>query len=482
MSDIYDTPTPIPGSFKEGFPNVLSAGDFNGDGRPDLVVARLLFPLDNRALPIQVFLNTPDGFAEATNDLFSGPVPTTVHPREIVTGDFNGDGVTDIFIADHGYDAPPGPGAQNRLILSAPGGKLIDASANLPQLSDFTHSAAAGDADGNGTLDIYVGNVFGEKRIPPYLLLNDGSGHFTRVDDFMPATLREVDTKHFYSAVFADVTRDGAPDLILGGGDPSPFSDGRSVVLVNNCVGGFHTSIPLPPAPFAQFQTLDVQTINLNDDGNPDLILSIQGPDFRGTYLQLLVGDGRGNFVDETSARLPQDLAKAAAAPYVGAIYVLDLDRDGDQDFVTEQRGNFTVAAYRNDDSGHFTGPVENFAGFSGVPVPLDINRDELTDWAFFKDGSFPPSGFGFVLQVAPSNLSRVGDETANALSGGDGNDLLFGGGFAPNGSFLSGSGNDTLNGGIGNDGLWGADGNDLLRGESGNDGLVGGAGNDSLD
>ena len=65
---------------------------------------------------------------------------------------------------------------------------------------------------------------------------------------------------------------------------------------------------------------------------------------------------------------------------------------------------------------------------------------------------------------------------------GNGGADLLFGTGFAPDGSLLPNSGNDTLDGGDGNDGLWGADGNDVLRGGAGSDGLVGGAGNDSLD
>jgi Ca2+-binding RTX toxin-like protein len=77
---------------------------------------------------------------------------------------------------------------------------------------------------------------------------------------------------------------------------------------------------------------------------------------------------------------------------------------------------------------------------------------------------------------------SFVGSTSDDPLAGGNGSDLLFGGGFAPDGSFLPNSGADTLDGGAGNDGLWGADGNDVLRGGAGSDGLVGGAGNDSLD
>ena len=53
-------------------------------------------------------------------------------------------------------DTDPFPGYQNTLILSAPGGKLVDATGNLPQVYDYTHSAAAADVDGDGATDLYV--------------------------------------------------------------------------------------------------------------------------------------------------------------------------------------------------------------------------------------------------------------------------------------------------------------------------------------
>ena len=57
--------------------------------------------------------------------------PYTGAPRSSVIEDFNGDGVNDIFIADHGVDHDPYPGYQNTLILSAPNGKFINAT-SLP--------------------------------------------------------------------------------------------------------------------------------------------------------------------------------------------------------------------------------------------------------------------------------------------------------------------------------------------------------------
>ncbi|MEY4984027.1 MAG: hypothetical protein RIR62_2293 [Pseudomonadota bacterium] len=69
----------------------------------------------------------------------------------------------------------------------------------------------------------------------------------------------------------------------------------------------------------------------------------------------------------------------------------------------------------------------------------------------------------------APAPVTeRIGDGTANAITGNDGDDSIAGNG-----------GNDTLAGGNGNDTLSGGDGNDLIRMDAGNDVIDGGAGSD---
>ncbi|HKM95512.1 MAG TPA: peroxidase family protein, partial [Buttiauxella sp.] len=71
------------------------------------------------------------------------------------------------------------------------------------------------------------------------------------------------------------------------------------------------------------------------------------------------------------------------------------------------------------------------------------------------------------------------GNAIGNTITGGSGNDFLYG--LGGNDQLLGGTGNDLLDGGDGADNLQGEAGNDRLIGQAGNDTLDGGAGADNL-
>jgi hypothetical protein len=137
--------------------------DLNGDGNQDLIVLGASYPFNGITSPTPqpgriFFGDGSGGFTLVPESVFPIASLTTVHAREVVISDLNGDQRPDIFIANHGWDTNPFPGEQNLLFLSQSNGSWINATARLPQLSDFSHSATIGDIDGNGTNDIVVGN------------------------------------------------------------------------------------------------------------------------------------------------------------------------------------------------------------------------------------------------------------------------------------------------------------------------------------
>ena len=200
----------------DSYEPALTSGDFNDDGLDDVVITRTDSET-TQTFELDILLNDGNGsLILSTSSVFSGTVPQVRQPAAMrLVVDLNGDESPDFFVPDQGLDVPPHPGHQNTLVLSAPGGKLVDATANLPQLSDVTFSAAAGDIDGDGDNDLYLGNIWGRSMIDPQILLNDGSGRFTVAENRLPASLNL--TQNGYTASeFVDVNNDGFPELVLG--------------------------------------------------------------------------------------------------------------------------------------------------------------------------------------------------------------------------------------------------------------------------
>jgi C1A family cysteine protease len=347
----------------EGHPNSLIVEDLTQDGYPDVFAVPAEHFGAEELSPVVLVNDGSGGFVEATSSVFSGTVPGFSVAREIVVADFNGDTHPDLFVADHGYDAEPFPGHRNALILSAPGGKLVDATATLPQQSDFTHSADAADIDGDGDLDLFLGNVGGhEERIPPQLWLNGGSGGFTRGEEERLPEAQTDPTQNAYGAsLFADVNGDDAPDLILGTAGPNCAGQEYSVVLLNDGQGWF-SLLPgaVPPhlwPPTDYNHVLDIQATDLNGDQHLDLVFHLthfSDPyEYVGSYMQILMGNGDGTFRDETDTRLPQEENDESAFCF---LQFIDLDYDGDLDLVTAiWMQDDTGLFYINDGRGIFT-------------------------------------------------------------------------------------------------------------------------------
>ena len=346
----------------------IESGDLNGDGLADLVVTRIAYPIAHQTFPIGIYLADGKGGYVDGSSMWDGPPARTEHGRQIVIADFNGDHRNDIFVADHGYDAPPFPGHPNSLVLSTPEGKFVDASGNMPPESGFSHSAAAADVNGDGTIDVYVGNLCCGDGARPEFLLNDGTGRFSRATGLLPPELVDTDNGTYTRSLLVDVNGDGSADLVLGAANNAQ----DSAVLLNDGSGHFRfLAGAMPPKALGPRSILiSLATLDINDDGHPDLLAGFQREDFSGRRLQVLIGDGTGRFRDETATRLPQQ-DTGAGWPY--AIRVADLNGDGRADFGVSVNGAFEERA-----------PLY-LAGSGGYrPVPIRSSQP----WLLFADAN----------------------------------------------------------------------------------------------
>jgi hypothetical protein len=363
----------------------MVTADFNGDGWPDVLVYRG-FDQKRDAAPMEILLNDTHGSLYlGTSQVFADSVPSTVAPREVVLADFNGDGHPDIFVADHGLDAAPAPGAHNSLALSIPNGLMVDASDAWPDLADFTHSAAAADVDMDGDVDLYVGNIWGEKMVPPAIYLNsDGAGTFIQARGCLPYPLEDMDFGAFTASEFVDVNNDTFPDLILGDAGDDLTGGKDSYVLLNDGSGHFsYLMNAIPPKPWAETNlVLDIQAADINEDGYQDLFILFTKQEYQGRYIQVLINNQDGTFRDETATWLPQSENNDH---WFVQIQLLDFNLDGQLDIVTfPSWGDQNFDFYLNTGEGFFERLLNPFNFTAEFSTFIDVDQDGYLDalWA----------------------------------------------------------------------------------------------------
>lgn len=157
--------------------------DADVDGDNDIFVAQTIPGPGTSALPAKLLINDGTGnYTYATDNIFTPLVPEFFFMgagSHLKAADFNGDGLTDIFIQEGGTDLSPFPGGQNRILIHNPDGTFSDETTQrLPIYNDMSHGCAIGDIDNDGDIDIYNNSITGGDRVSPSLLINDGNGYF----------------------------------------------------------------------------------------------------------------------------------------------------------------------------------------------------------------------------------------------------------------------------------------------------------------
>lgn len=136
---------------------------------------------------------------------------------------------------------------------------------------------AAGDMDGDGDLDLVVGQFFVSGPMP--IFYNDGSGGFT-LGGFVPGLTSVTEVE------LADLNGDGAADLVIR-------QSANISVLLNNGDGSFGSPILL----ITGLNTPEITIADVDSDLDLDIVLSIHGTTTVPPQgVQLLVNDGNGGF------------------------------------------------------------------------------------------------------------------------------------------------------------------------------------------
>ena len=312
----------------------ITVADFNHDGRPDIAVGIYGDPASPGL--IEIFLGRGDGTFQTP---LSFSVPTW--PTALTTGDFNADGKQDLAVVvlqpeQVGQElGTPQPGTL--LVFLGHGDGTFAAPVSYPAAAG-ADAVVTGDFNGDGKLDLAVGEgateTFGGGV---NILLGNGDGTYS-------AGASIALSAGSGSLAAADFNRDGKLDLVV-------LTNTGPAILLGHGDGTFG-----PPSTYpASGHGLAVG--DLNGDKIPDLIV---GPSY-------LLGNGDGTF----QAAVPLVVGPPQFAYYyLNSPIAADVNRDGKIDIVGASP--LGVASFLNISQPQVAVTVVSAASFAIGPVAPD--------------------------------------------------------------------------------------------------------------
>jgi len=221
-------------------------GDFNGDGKVDLVVA------NNGSGNVSVLLGNGDGTFQSAVKFDAG----IAAPESIFAGDFNGDGKLDVAVFQSGNSSALAAGVVSILFGNG------DGSFQPPKTTMLAMSAAAiavGDFNGDKNMDIVVANSDpATNAVGLQVLLAKGDGTFQSGNPV-------ADNLQNANLAVADFNKDGKPDLAVA-------VSGGVQIMLGKGDGTFQIAATLTLEQ--GFNAVGMLTADLDSDGQTDLIVN----------------------------------------------------------------------------------------------------------------------------------------------------------------------------------------------------------------
>jgi hypothetical protein len=198
----------------------------------------------------------------------------------------------------------------------------------------------------------------GGGTVGPQFLRNNGSGVFAAGAVGLPTQIA-IRAERYTSSIFADVDKDGDPDLILGSHDGvSAFQQTPTDLLLLNDGTGAFTPAPAGAMPLRSLGiesgSVGLAVADVDKDGWIDIIASVH-VEYRTPIIQLLLNNGNGTFRD-ASANITQQWPTSASFgnSWIRWTLPVDLNSDGWVDFVSVGQNECPSAVYLNMGNGVF--------------------------------------------------------------------------------------------------------------------------------
>ena len=381
-------------------PDRVAAGDFNGDGIPDLATT------NSGSNTLTILLGSGDGrFTEATGS----PMAIGDAPSYVAIGDFNSDGKLDLGVTSFNDSAVT-------ILLGNGDGTFVPARNSPVTVGHAPVSLAVGDFSGDGIPDLATANV---RDNTVTILLGNGDGTFTQAAN-SPVTVVGSSPS---SVAVGDFNRDGKLDLVVAVAGPNDVS-----ILLGNGEGTFaearNSPVPVGLTPYS------VVVADFNGDGIPDLVTAndavVNGNP--GT-VTILLGSGDGGFTEASGSPIPVGMN-----PLI--VTAGDFNADGKVDLAVTNETSSSVAILLGDGDGTFTTEPSVHAPPGRFPLSVtsaDFDGDGVADLAV-TDTDFLNGNEVMVLlaQITESatatvtGIAPVGAGTHMVQAEYDGDSLYF--------------------------------------------------------
>jgi FG-GAP-like repeat len=341
-----------PGETEGCYSNYVVLADLDGDGDLDAVFASgggYYVPGD--AAPMALYLNDGAGnFSESNASALGG---FTGRLRQVAVGDLDDDGDLDLVAPDAWAMQP------DAVFINDGARPPRFANEGAARLGTSSRAGAVrlGDLDDDGDLDLVITDW---GATPPMsagtakVYLNDGQGHFAELAGAVPQDTDAMGTGPIDADLF-DADGDLDLDLVLAS------RQGESLLFTNDGTGHFAVAdFPDQPGPYVY----GPDECDIDGDGDLDVWLDNGAEPLAE---QLVVNDGSGHFVDETSTRVSGNVVDADD----NEVQCADVDGDGDFDaIIASISDNERVLV---NDGGHFSLREGAFPPVADPTLGLDL-------------------------------------------------------------------------------------------------------------